>query len=209
MKLTTCAMLALAASFASHAATITAGNNPQPNENNILLNTGQTGTTVQGTLNQFPGLLVNFTSNQSLTEPSNGQARIEASNGSALTTLTVSLANNVTFGDLIFNPAIIGNLGNGGNGTVTALTTAGSFQQNFNFGNGNNFITVLAGANEGINSVTVSVPGGFASFQQPRISGPFTSSTTPVPEPSAYALCATGLAALLLRGLRQRRRQSI
>ena len=54
------------------------GNNPQPGEENVLLNTGTTGNTMLGTPNQS-GLLVNFTSSQVLTELSNGQARIEAS----------------------------------------------------------------------------------------------------------------------------------
>src|SRR5438067_11697964 len=58
---------------------ITLGNNPQPGEENDLLNTGTTGNTVLGTLNQS-GFLVNFASTQVLTELSNGQARIEATN---------------------------------------------------------------------------------------------------------------------------------
>src|SRR4030095_669821 len=98
------------------AATITPGNNPQANENNILLNTGMTGLMVQGTINGVPGVLVNFTSNQMLTEPANGQARVETLSGSPLTNINVSLANNLTFGDLIFNSALIANLGNGGPG---------------------------------------------------------------------------------------------
>src|SRR5215831_1275178 len=157
-----------------------------------------TGLTVQGTINGVPGVLVDFTSNQIITEPANGQARIEASNGSALTNIRVSLANNLTFGDLIFNPALIGNLGNGGAGVVSVLTTQGSQSQNFTFGNGNNFFTVLAGSNEALVSVSVSVPGGFASFQQPRISGPFVTpgplqGPSETPEPGSVSLAAIGL----------------
>ena len=81
---------------------ITLGNNPQPGEENVLLNTGTTGNTVLGTLNQS-GFLVNFTSKQVLTEPSNGQARIEATNNSIqvpVTDISFSLANG-TFTDAI------------------------------------------------------------------------------------------------------------
>lgn len=191
------------------AATITLGNNPQPNENNILLNTGTSGTTVTGTLNTFPNVLVNFTSNQALTEPASGQARIQAQNGSALTSLSVSLANGLTYGDLIFNPAIVGNLGSGGTGTVNVITTAGtSAPFSFTVGPGQNYVTVLAGPGEGIISTTVSVPGGFASFQQPRISGPFNVAVPQgggggtqggfVPEPATFALMGGGLAGIAL-----------
>jgi len=90
---------------------ITLGNNPQPGEENVLLNTGTTGNTVLGTLNQS-GFLVNFASTQVLTEPSNGQARIEATNNSSqvpVTDISFSLANG-TFTDAIFNPFIGGPL---------------------------------------------------------------------------------------------------
>ncbi len=59
------------------------GNNPQPNEENVLLNSGQTAALVTGTLNQS-GLTVEFTStsgNGLLTEPASGQARIEGATG--------------------------------------------------------------------------------------------------------------------------------
>ena len=79
---------------------ITLGNNPQAGEENVLLNTGTTGNTVLGTLNHS-GFLVNFISSQVLTEPSNGQARIEATNNSSqvpVTDISFSLANG-TFTD--------------------------------------------------------------------------------------------------------------
>ncbi len=57
---------------------LTAGNNPQPNENNILLNSGLSGTLVSGVPNGVPGVTVNFTSTQLLLEPSSGQARVSA-----------------------------------------------------------------------------------------------------------------------------------
>ena len=53
------------------------GNNPQPDEENILLNSGATGTSIFGTTNQS-GIDVLFSSIEELTAPSNGQARVEA-----------------------------------------------------------------------------------------------------------------------------------
>ena len=71
----------------------TLGNNPQQlGEENVLLNSGATGSTVTGTLNQS-GLLVNFTSiTQTLIAPSNDQARVEATSG----------GNQVALGDISF-----------------------------------------------------------------------------------------------------------
>src|SRR5262245_10453281 len=53
------------------------GNNPQPNEENVLLNTGTTGNTVFGVTNQS-NIQVRFDSTQTLLLPANGQARVEA-----------------------------------------------------------------------------------------------------------------------------------
>src|SRR5207245_10508825 len=61
---------------------ITLGNNPQPGEENVLLNTGTTGNTLLGTLKQS-GFLVNFASTHVMSEPSNAQAWIEATNNSS------------------------------------------------------------------------------------------------------------------------------
>src|SRR3954453_12317762 len=61
-------------------AIFTPGNNPQPGEENVLLNNGTTGNTVQGTTNQT-ATVVNFSSTQTLTEPVTGQARIEGTSG--------------------------------------------------------------------------------------------------------------------------------
>ena len=138
---------------------ITLGNNPQPGEENVLLNTGTTGNTVLGTLNQS-GFLVNFASTQVLTEPSNGQARIEATNNSSqvpVTDISFSLANG-TFTDAIFNPFIGGIIGSPGDATITvvgkdAMANPETFTGTFSLGNGQNFFTVVASNGE---SLTVS-----------------------------------------------------
>src|SRR5215472_15036561 len=79
--------------------TFTLGNN-MSNDVNILLNSGTTGMTVTGTPNGFPGVTVDFTSTQTLLEPSSGQARVAANpEGTPLTNLTISLAGGLAYGD--------------------------------------------------------------------------------------------------------------
>src|SRR5207248_2883778 len=89
------------------------GNNPQPGEENILLNTGTTGATVFG-MTQNSMLTAAFSSTtDTLTEPSNGQARVEAVDG-LVNNISISVPGH-TFGDLIINSF---------NGTGTAMLTA-------------------------------------------------------------------------------------
>jgi hypothetical protein len=179
----------------------TLGNNPS-NDVNILLNSGATGTMVTGTPNGFPGITVNFTSSQDLLEPSSGQARVSANpEGTPLTNLAISLADNLTYGDLIINPFIGGGCptctGGASTITVTALDSSGNLEAPFvftglNIGNGNNFLTIVASGGESIVSTSVSVPGGIADLRQPRISGPFT----PIPEPATYSIVGGSLLGL-------------
>jgi hypothetical protein len=183
---------------------ITLGNNPQPGEENVLLNTGTTGNTVLGTLNQS-GLLVNFTSSQVLTEPSNGQARIEATNNSsqvAVTDISFSLANG-TFTDAIFNPFIGGTIGSPGDATITvmgqdAMANPETFTGTFSLGNGGNFFTVVASNGEVIDSISLSAINGFGftDLRQVRISGATVPS---VPETgTTLSLLGAGVLALAL-----------
>jgi hypothetical protein len=186
----------------------TPGNNPS-GDVNILLNSGATGTLVTGNPNMFPTVTVDFSSTQSLLEPSSGQARVAAnSEGTPLTNLTVSLANGLTYGDLIINP-FIGGCANcaGGASTITvrAVSSNGTVEAPvtytaLNIGNGNNFLTITTSGGESIVSTTLSVPGGINDLRQPRISGPFAAE---VPEVATYLLIAGGLG--LLGVLRVRR----
>src|SRR5687768_10210729 len=88
------------ASNAHATAILTPGNIPQPDEN-VLLNTGLTGTQIFGTTNQT-GLAVRFTGNENITAPANGQARIDAADD-LFTFLRIDVPNG-TFSSLIFNP---------------------------------------------------------------------------------------------------------
>ena len=157
----------------------TFGNNPQPGEENVLLNSGATGSIVTGTLNQS-GLLVNFTSiTQTLIAPSNGQARVEATNAGnkvALRDISFALANG-TFTDAIFNPAGVGKIGASGTANIVVIPNDASGNPepaalfSYTLGNGNNFLTVTASNGETINSISISATNGFADLRQVRISG--------------------------------------
>ena len=186
---------------------ITLGNNPQPGEENVLLNTGTTGNTVLGTLNQS-GFLVNFASTQVLTEPSNGQARIEATNNSSqvpVTDISFSLANG-TFTDAIFNPFIGGIIGSPGDATIMvvgkdAMANPETLTGTFSLGNGQNFLTVVASDGEVIDSISLSaITGfGFTDLRQVRISGA-TIPSVPDTGTTLSLLGASVLALALLRG---------
>jgi len=187
---------------------ITLGNNPQPGEENVLLNTGTTGNTVLGTLNQS-GFFVNFTSTQVLTEPSNGQARIEATNNSSqvpVTDISFSLANG-TFTDAIFNPFIGGIIGSPGDATITvvgkdAMANPETLTGTFSLGNGQNFLTVVASNGEVIDSISLSaITGfGFTDLRQVRISG----ATIPSVPDTGTTLSLLGASVLALARLRRK-----
>ena len=67
-------------------AIFTTGNHPQPNEENILFHTAQTGTTVDGFTNQS-NTLVQFSSTTDTMVRSSGQSDVDAMDG---------LINNIT-----------------------------------------------------------------------------------------------------------------
>ncbi|HKE29270.1 MAG TPA: PEP-CTERM sorting domain-containing protein [Bryobacteraceae bacterium] len=177
---------------------------------NVLLSSGASATTVTGSPDGLPGITVDFTSTETLLEPSSGQARVaDSPEGSPLTNLTISLANGVTYGDLIINPFIGGQCPSctGGSSTITvnAVNSLGQAEAPFVFtgltvDNGNNFLTIVATGGDSIVSTSISVPGGINDLRQPRISGPLVSS---VPEPATYTLMLLGFGtALGIRRLR-------
>ena len=170
------------------------GNVPQIDEN-VLLNTGLSGNPIFGETNQTH-LAVRFSSNESITSPAMGQARIEAVDGT-LTTLTVDL-NGGSFTSLIFN------IDASVNGTVNfVVNEVGGQVNNFNGfavgGSGQNFFTIIASNNQRILSVTMTaatpVTLSFSNVAQFRIGGA-SAGLTGVPEPTGMILLGTGILGL-------------
>ncbi len=163
--------------------TFTLGNNPQQDEENILLSSGLNGITVFGLTNQTQLQVAFSSTTDTLVEPSSGQARIEALDG-LVNNIRITIPNG-TFHDIILNPFF-------GSGTadVTVVTANNQvFNFSYTLGNGENFLTIVADPGTAIFSVTISASGGFTDLRQPRISG----AEGNVPEPATMFLFGSGL----------------
>ena len=195
IALVSVALVSLVFSSAAYAGPIlTIGNNPQSGDENILLNTGVIGNPVYGLTNQS-GLSVQFLSNELLAAPSNGQARVEAFDGT-LTYLDVSMPGD-SFRSLIFN------LDADANGTVdfTAYDTDGNAFAfpNYALGkSGSNFFTFTTnGLAFSHIAFTTDTPVTLTDAEQFRIgtAGLTTQEITPsaVPEPLTLLMVGSGL----------------
>jgi hypothetical protein len=202
MKLAAVAALAGASAPASAAVTICLGGgcSAQPGSN-VLLNTGETGPTVTGTLNDAPGT-VSFTSTENLTAPANGQARVEAADGILNNALTFTFndglisalefnINALTNGDVFFTFA-----GGDSDGFVTTLYDLGQ--------SGSNFFNAFNGT---FKSVTMSFTNG-ATVQDVRQFRLNTAQVAAVPEPATWALMLLGFGAIGF-GMRRRKKPEV
>ncbi len=193
------AVLVMGASEAHATAILTVGNNPQPDEN-VLLNTALTGTSIFGTTNQT-GLSVRFTGEELITAPASGQARIDSVDG-LFSYLMIDVPGG-SFTSLILNPdATI-------DGTVdfTAITNTGieMFNNVAVSGNGQNFFTFTTLHGQRFTSISLrsDAPLLFEDAAQFRIGGAqLTTGATAVPDGGvtfSFLGCTLGGLGLLRR----------
>jgi hypothetical protein len=200
----------LCPSFAFAGFIVQSGNNPQPNQENILLNNGNVAFTIVGTTNNT-GTPVAFTSlTQLLTDPSSGQARVEATLPPQVAVndkITVSLPTvGQFFSSIIFNASVGSGIGAGGTLTLTvngvdssnnpesATFTMDDVNNPLTVGNGSNFFTVLTSAGSLMSTLEI-IPNAnttYADLRQIRI------AIATVPEPTALVSGAVSLVGLSL-----------
>jgi len=200
------ALVSLALSGTAYAGPfLSIGNVPQSGDENVLLNTGATGNPIYGLTNQTSSS-VQFLSNETLAAPSNGQARVEALDGS-LTFLDISIPGG-SFLSLILN------LDATANGTVdfSAWDTDGTlytFNDQALGKSGSNYFTFTTdGLAFSHIAFATDTPVVLTDAEQFRIGGGAGFSTqdvTPaaVPEPMSLLLMGSGL----LGGAAQLRRR--
>jgi hypothetical protein len=160
---------------------LTQGNNPQPDEQSVILNPG-TGSSVTGHTDSS-NTTVKFTSVvDQLLVNSSGQATIQGAGNSGINQITITVPG-FTFTDLIFNPAgngsgpftagapvTLGVLANESGGTASLHLTS---TPAYTIGSGNNYASIMATGGESMMSVTISLFMGsvFSDLQQVHIGG--------------------------------------
>lgn len=192
-------LLALSASAASANIVIVNGGVPGNPPENVLLNSGTSGSTVLGVTNQT-ATSVTFKGLESLSEPSNGQARIEASDG-GYTNLVFFLTNpTLGFTQAEFNLNAAAN----GMATITALDQfANVFTSTFAIaGGGQNFVNLSSNSGEFIQKVTISTNVNLADTRQFRLGG----IQAAVPETATWGMMLLGFG-MVGAGLRLGRRR--
>jgi hypothetical protein len=204
------AATAFAVAAVPASATITFGNQTVSQGEEVLLGQGTTGTSVTGTTNQT-ATSITFTSGntaycsgcflQTLSEPSNGQARVETQDGSVLRDISITLTDLTNplagFGYIEFNIDETANLGNAVLVTIFALDDQGNpFSESVSVGNGSNFFSALASGGEVIRGISFNTGNttGFTDIRQVRVTPSIAG--TALPEPATWAMMLLGFGAI-------------
>jgi len=169
-------------------AVFTLGDHHQPNEENILFHTDQTGTTIDAFTNRSD-TMVQFSSTTDTLIGTGGQSDLDAADG-FINNVTFTVPGH-TFLDFIFNadePVADNDL------LVTVVTNDNTFTFTYGTAHGENFLTITTTGGEVIDSVTIDSASGFTGLKQPRVSG--ISGVALVPEPSSMVLLGSGLVGL-------------
>ena len=171
---------------------------PAGTSNNVLFNAQPTQTsvgTVLGNLNNPHNTVVQFQSNENLTVPSVGQARIEAAVG-GFNLLNVTLAApNTGFEEAVFNLNASAN----GTATITVFNQLGGFET-FNLslnGGGQNFFHLTTDEDQVLTRVLISTTVDLADVRQVRL-GDIVNLDTPTPTQVPGPIAGAGLPGLVV-----------
>jgi PEP-CTERM motif len=214
-KLTLLAAAAFAATAVPASATISITDQQQVGQGQTIQFPVQpNGTSVIGFTNQTnTSVTFSTLTSQTLTTPSQGQARIEATSGTGqipLNSLLIALtAPNTTFGYIEFNLFGGGQFTTATSVTIHALDQFGNpFDINHAIGNGENFFSALASNGERITSISFNTsPGGVTDIRQIRINT--SENIVPLPEPGTWGMMIFGFGAAGIAMRRSRRRKAL
>jgi len=172
---------------------------------NVLFNSGglqNDALIIEGVVNNGPLSLVEFEGAETL-HANGGQARIEGFGGAGYDSLLLSIPGN-TFTKVVMNLNTFA-----GAGSVSFFLDGVDFGTSFAIGNGSNFFTIEGVGGTTFSTVAFATTVDLLDTRQIRIGGiaPVTTTTTgtPVPEPSVWAMTLVGLAGLGMR-VRARRK---